>query len=256
MNSNIEKHFKDVGAVAVVREIEPRTTVRGQSWPNSNSIRIAEDKKHGEVFRIAIVKGDDLIVRNKDAKDRHILVQFKSGGSVLCGHDERHWFQAAVAGSPTTVKEAKAQLLPPEIREATKGKRKALKRRNEVYVRQGEWIFRPVKNVPDGIILKNERLQRDSRSKPHMVDELMRGTSGTNVWVSGSREIGQAEYDQLLAEFPNRARLYRSMRRTNEVYARGKVRHPDHKTVVLDGWHRVYLNTERFAQTARMGFLD
>jgi hypothetical protein len=29
-----------------------------------------------------------------------------------------------------------------------------------------------------------------------------------------------------------------------KVYVRGRVRHPDHATVTLDGWHEVFSNTE------------
>jgi hypothetical protein len=36
-----------------------------------------------------------------------------------------------------------------------------------------------------------------------------------------------------------------------EVYARGEVRHRDHKTIDLVGWHRVYMNRERFARHAQ-----
>ena len=32
---------------------------------------------------------------------------------LLCGHDERHWFVAAIADRVTTVRDAKTSLLPP-----------------------------------------------------------------------------------------------------------------------------------------------
>jgi hypothetical protein len=42
-----------------------------------------------------------------------------------------------------------------------------------------------------------------------------------------------------------------------EVYARGRVSHRDHKTVVLAGWHRVLMNTEAGAPGApSVTFLD
>lgn len=50
---------------------------------------------------------------------------------------------------------------------------------------------------------------------------------------------------------------WRRMVRDAQVYARGDVRHRDHKTIHLDGWHRVYMNRERFAKHARqIAFLD
>ena len=37
---------------------------------------------------------------------------------------------------------------------------------------------------------------------------------------------------------------WRIMRQNAQVYARGKVSHPDHKTIVLPFWHRVLMNGE------------
>jgi hypothetical protein len=47
------------------------------------------------------------------------------------------------------------------------------------------------------------------------------------------------------------------MRRNPTVYVRGRVRHVDHKTVVLDGWHQVLSNTENLSYAMRnIAFLD
>jgi hypothetical protein len=47
------------------------------------------------------------------------------------------------------------------------------------------------------------------------------------------------------------------MRRNPEVFARGRVRHPDHKTIHLDDWHRVVMNTENQATSmSHLMFLD
>lgn len=41
------------------------------------------------------------------------------------------------------------------------------------------------------------------------------------------------------------------------VYGKGTVRHPDHATITLRGWHRVLMNTENQAQAMRhVAFLD
>jgi hypothetical protein len=51
--------------------------------------------------------------------------------------------------------------------------------------------------------------------------------------------------------------MWRSMTRDAEVYVRGEVRHRDHKTIDLDGWHRVYMHRERLARHApQIAFLD
>jgi hypothetical protein len=42
-----------------------------------------------------------------------------------------------------------------------------------------------------------------------------------------------------------------------ELYAKGTVRHPDHATITLQGWHRVEMNTESRAQAMRfVTFVD
>jgi len=44
------------------------------------------------------------------------------------------------------------------------------------------------------------------------------------------------------------------MARGAEVYAKGRVRHPDHKTIVLPFWHRVLPNRE--VSSVNVAFLD
>jgi hypothetical protein len=63
---------------------------------------------------------------------------------------------------------------------------------------------------------------------------------------------------QLLARRPDAAGWgWTQMRRNAFVYVRGRVWHPDHKTIVLDGWHRVVMNTEAQAPgRRRVVFLD
>ena len=53
--------------------------------------------------------------------DRHLLLMVREGGEkpkFLCGHDERHWFVAAVPESAPvgTVRAAKEALKPAEVR--------------------------------------------------------------------------------------------------------------------------------------------
>ena len=43
---------------------------------------------------------------------------------------------------------------------------------------------------------------------------------------------------------PNRLSSSRELRRDVGVHVRGRIRHPDHATITLHGWHRVVLNTE------------
>ena len=47
------------------------------------------------------------------------------------------------------------------------------------------------------------------------------------------------------------------MRRNPGVYVRGRVRHADHATITLHGWHRVSMNTEgRSKAMKNVAFLD
>jgi hypothetical protein len=56
---------------------------------------------------------------------------------------------------------------------------------------------------------------------------------------------------------PAAERAVRRMVRDPELYAKGAVRHPDHNTIVLRGWHRVLMNTEQGARAMRhVAFLD
>jgi hypothetical protein len=47
------------------------------------------------------------------------------------------------------------------------------------------------------------------------------------------------------------------MRRDALVYVKGTIRHADHATITLNGWHRVVMNEERKAKAMRnVAFLD
>ena len=64
--------------------------------------------------------------------------------------------------------------------------------------------------------------------------------------------------DKIIETQPGARRWgWQTMRRNAGVYVRGRVWHPDHKTVVLDVWHRVVMNTEAQAPgRERVVFLD
>jgi hypothetical protein len=66
------------------------------------------------------------------------------------------------------------------------------------------------------------------------------------------------EYQRLLTGVPGaKAWGWRMMRRNPDVFVRGKVRHADHKTIVLHGWHQVFMNTEGQSRAMRsVAFLD
>ena len=35
------------------------------------------------------------------------------------------------------------------------------------------------------------------------------------------------------------------------TYVKGKITHPEHKTTILKGWHRVYMNTEHKSEAMK-----
>jgi hypothetical protein len=132
------------------------------------------------------------------------------------------------------------------------------KRHNAGFVRQGEWFFipQPAFEVANPyLVLQNEPLQRGA-GKPHLVERLYR-VGGETVYVSFKYPNGltQGQYAKLINHKPDaRHDNWRVMRRNPTVYARGKIRHPDHKTVVLPFWHQVAANGEVMSNT--VAFLD
>jgi hypothetical protein len=200
-------------------------------------------------------------------RDRHLLLLARIGeqkSKFLCGHDERHWFVAAVpeeARGVTGVVSAKTALQPEAVREnlARTRVKDPFRRRNAAYVRQGEWFFVPAPGIdpPPGEMLCNELLTRGAGSTPHVMQFAYR-TGGTTVYVNRANPTGisEAQYARL-APAEQRQGGWRLQVRDADVYAKGAVRHPDHATVRLSGWHRVLMNTEHRAEAMRhVVFLD
>jgi hypothetical protein len=197
-----------------------------------------------------------------DRADRHLLLLVRSDGAkskFLCGHDERHWFVAAIpeaARGVTGVETAKAALQPAIVarRAARLPRKRRFDRRTPVFLRQGEWFFLPEPRVDVGTraILRTEPLTRPGGT-PHVLREAFR-RGGRSVYVNGGKLIDASAYAKL---DPALQRRYRLMVRDPELFARGTVRHPDHATIELDGWHRVVMNTENRASAMRhVVFLD
>jgi hypothetical protein len=225
----------------------------------------------GEFFDIRLARGERVEYEVVDIRPdvRHLLLLGRREGKkekYLCGHDERHWFVCAVPGASVSgVVNAMESLQPPLVRRAVnvnlKRQKTRLSRRNEAFVRQGEWFFIPEPNlvVPAWLVLRNEPLSRGGGGKPHMCQFMFR-TGGTTVMVCTQRPAGltTAQYAALVRSNPKALNWgWRQMVREPSVYVRGRVWHSDHKTVVLEGWHRVAMNTEREAPFMRnVVFLD
>src|SRR5207244_4407074 len=119
----------------------------------------------------------------------------------VCGHDERHWFVAAVPESARgvgTVRAALEALKPVEVRaaEGLKCVRHVdrLRRKNAAFVRQGEWFFLPEPGlVVDGrLVRKREPLSRGLGSKPHVAEYGYR-SGGETVYVCPEYPAGRLQ---------------------------------------------------------------
>jgi hypothetical protein len=222
--------------------------------------------KDGEYFLVRKRADVQLEVLNVQADERHLLLLSREGerkSRFLLGHDERHWFVAAIPERTpvSTVAAAKQALKPAEVvrRERQIATKDRHRRSNKVRVRQGEWFFVPRNEVKGEALLirKNEPLARGNGSKPHICQELYR-QGGETVYVSPRYPNGLTQ--RQFARLPEKVRSqtqWRTMVRNPRVLVRGTVRHPDHKTIFLNGWHEVFVNTEGQAAAMRnVAFLD
>lgn len=277
LNAHLERAFERMGARVKFNEAERVSRVWGSQFQSGNfpvTLNVLRDKA-GEFFLIRKMDEVELQVLDVQQKDRHLLLMSREKADkkhlpdikrrFLLGHDERHWFVAAIPEETpvSSVRDAKQALKPSEVLSAEVGlaTSKRNRRHNEAWKRQGEWFF-----VPDAsfcpphdwrlCVLKNEPITR-GRSKQHICEELYR-SGGETVYVSRGYESGltEGQYESLDNKL-RMARNWQVMKRNMDVWVRGKVRHPDHATLELNGWHRVRSNTEHLSQAMRnVVFLD
>lgn len=261
----ILRHFMRIGARAKIHPPNRSSRIQGVS------IDIGSDSC-GEFFDIAIDPASNTTTQVLDVQPslRHLLLMSRQDDGkhkFLCGHDERHWFVAAVPerASVSTVRTAFDALKPDTVRyhEDRLGvkPRKRNRRRNEAFVRQGEWFFVPVQNpklIDERLVLCQEPISRGG-GKPHICEEVVR-QGGQLVYVSNQYPAGLTEQERirLFKQQPVLRNLrWVAQRRNPNVYVRGRVRHPDHKTIFLDGWHQVLMNTENQSIAMRhVAFVD
>jgi hypothetical protein len=252
---SLSKHFEAMGARIRFRKLDLRRFWLGR--PPTFTIDIGRDR-HGSFFDFALTdKSPEFEILQAVPKERHLLLLTSNGRRFLCGHDERHWFVARIGQLVSTVRDAKRALMPAAVRERTTGLKPSSvdNRRNRAFKRQGEWFFIPIdRDFSNAIILKDEPLQRRSESTPHICEELVR-IGGETVYIVGRRVYTAGEFQTLRMDDTRfRRRPVRTMVRNPQVYVRGYVRHADHATIRLEGWHRVLLNAERTSRN--VAFLD
>ena len=257
-NRVLERRFESIGA---------RVRIATQPWRGMPEIDVRTDRR-GEYFSFDFRGGSavDLDVVDAWPAERHLLLLVRNGdekSKFLLGHDERHWFVAAVPESArgvSGVATAMRALQPDVVRDAVRLKRPKdpFRRKNEAFVRQGEWFFVPEPNldVDERLVLHEEPLSRGLGVAHVMQDALRRG--GELVYVSPRFRRGLTHSELLaLPEGVRRREQWTEMVRDADVFARGAIRHPDHATIILRGWHRVAMNTEQQARARRhVVFLD
>jgi hypothetical protein len=260
VNEVLERRFAAMGA---------RLSLAERPWRGAPRIDVRSDAQ-GELFDIRFDgNGREVKVEVVDVRptERHLLLLVRNGeekSKFLCGHDERHWFVAAIPENVrgvAGVKSAKIALQPEEVRRliARVRPKDQFRRRNAAYVRQGEWFFVPAKLRPEPTraeVRRDEPLSR-GRGKAHVLQYAFR-RGGRVVYSNWSHPTGISEerYRDLSPEERTKGRWTQFVQ-DPEVYAKGSVRHPDHATIHLATWHRVHMNTEQAAKAMRhVAFLD
>lgn len=167
-------------------------------------------------------ESEDVVRTTSEAKRR-----------FLVGMDECHLFIAQLTKPATTVKQAHEGLRPRSVPAGRAARKLGI-------VRQGEWFFQPAspgelerveRHVAANGVERNVRIGRGRGwmpGRPHVVSEsvlLVLNETRTPVRRRG------------------RTVAFETVRETLEL-VRGRIKHPDHRTIELHGWHKVFLNTE------------
>lgn len=264
----LERHFERIGARLRLAE---DSASRRQTRNSLVRLDVKNDAK-GEFFDISTPpKGTaDVEVLDVQPDDRHLLVLVREKSQkrkFLCGHDERHWFVAAIPESAPvgTVRQAKEALKPLEVQRLQARLRLRAgarnRRKNAAYLRQGEWFFLPVPDltVDKKQVRTHEPISRGNGSKPHWAEFCYRA-GGEAVYVCGRYPNGLTEtaYKRVLRRKPSAKKWnWHTMVRNAGVFVQGRISHADHKTIMLHGWHQVLMNTENQSQAMRnVAFLD
>lgn len=260
---NLQKTFEKIGARITIR--------RGSSispiWSRSRSpvrLNVTTDRQ-GEHFTLTVspeINESEIVIQvlDYDSKLRQMLLFVKApemeGERLLVGRDEMHWFVAGIS-TAKTIKEAFNSLRPEAVTVAMQKmgvkNKDWKKRKTKGFVRQGEWFFVPVNFQEDKttIIHKNEPINR-SGGKPHYVEEIVR-FGGQVIYQRGIDEIiSRSAWEKL----PQDKKIGFVQRVSGaRVFGRGKVKHPDHHTINLVGWHEIHLSTEP-GNTMTNAFID
>ncbi len=184
----------------------------------TQTVRRSEFVKRSEVEAEARKAGGKIIAESRDEWTIQLWTPDEER-RYLCGMDDVTLFVAQVREG-STVKEAHESLAPSEVRELEAETPGAT-------VRQGEWFFLPL-TVPQVRVL-----EETMKAKPGLIREAARVGQGNRPHVA----------DQVVRIETRLRGKHRSFVR-EDVYARGVVRHPGHRDLILDEWRRVVRNRE------------
>lgn len=263
--SLLNNKFERIGARVKFSEQTSR-------WaPSQVTLNIQKDR-FGEFFDVIkpVQLQAELQVLDVQPVDRHLLLMVREDNDkhkFLCGHDERHWFVAAIPEKAPvgTVRQAKEALKPSDVVRAQSQRGMRAKernsRKNAAFRRQGEWFFLPEPRliVDPKLVLRSEPLRRGMTGKPHWAEFCIR-TGGETVYVCTRHPNGLTsdQYQNLVQSNSQALRWNWSvMSRNAGVFVRGRISHADHETITLHVWHRVVMNTENQSKAMRnVAFLD
>ena len=248
-DQQIRAKFERAGARASIRRLDSKSLRR---FRRPMAIDVVSDEL-GEYFDIQLTPDVHLAVVDVQPCQRHLLLSASNvvgEDRFLCGHDEYHWFVAALPQETgtATVEAAKEALKPLLVRQLEERKHEGKHhRKSDVFFRQGEWFFIPCPHVSidRSRVVRGGTLRRGG-SKPHYCSFL---------YEDGEREYACALYPKLaffeseyrhILKTRRKAKLWkwRQLPFTPDLYVKGWIQHEDHSSLFLDIWHRVEMNRE------------
>jgi hypothetical protein len=238
---SIEKKFKEAGLRLQLVELNDNADIFGlsveggihnevfvmQPGHETNTVQVLDiDKKEKQVLLHVKEEERTFTTREWDRrKKKYVEVPHKTPANkrkLLLGMDERSYFAAPVAENSINIRDAKERLKNPDLE------------KNVKTVRQGEWFFQPVK---DGSFIEEALRSGEAVINRKVGIGALMGTPGGNPHVVD--EIVRVRRETL-----------------DQFFARGKVRHVDHKTVEFTQWMRILPNTEERRTGSFTNFID
>ena len=226
--SNVLDSFGRVGLPAriVPPPLDSGSDIRAQVDRDRKRLGLVvavEVDRGREIFSLYPTRRARPIVLEASARRRHLLLLLKHGAAdrrILFGHDERHLFSSilpGIGGAVFRIDQAFEALKPREVRDAESRPIPLFRGRARNPIRQGEWFFVP---------------------EPEFVPQHWMFHSSSGLRRPGKRGwLGHAHVADETARFTDGDGM-------THTYVRGAVHHPEHETIHLDVWHRIYLNLE------------